>query len=329
MALSFDGNRALIGGENDNIGAGAAWMFVRSGTAWTQQGAKLVGTGANGAAHQGWSVAVSGDGNTALIGGHNDNGGAGAAWVFTRSGTTWTQQGAKLVGTGATGAAQQGYSVAVSGNTALVGGPEDNGGAGAAWVFVRSGGAWTQYGAKLVGTGATGAAQQGSSVAVSSDGHTALIGAPGDSGRRGAAWVFVLWPATLRITRLRATPLRRGCETETGPDERESTAQVAAATCRHLSLTLAGTIQSAGKVAPAATGTIRVTVRVKLPRGPATRTARGAAHHGHWKIAVILPALNLDPTPPSYLITVRYGGNSTTQSATTTRRIRLESERAG
>jgi len=73
----------------------------------------------------------------------------GAAWVFTGSGNTWTEQ-AKLVGTDYSGTykPQQGTSVALSadGNTAIVGGPLDNGGVGAAWVFTRSGGTWTQEG---------------------------------------------------------------------------------------------------------------------------------------------------------------------------------------
>ncbi len=73
-----------------------------------QEGAKLVGTGAAGDAKQGWSVALSGDGNTALVGGPGDNDDVGAVWVFTRSGTTWTQQGPKLVGTPAIGRRQPG-----------------------------------------------------------------------------------------------------------------------------------------------------------------------------------------------------------------------------
>jgi hypothetical protein len=83
---------------------------------FTQQGPKLVGTGAvGGAGTQGFSVALSADGNTAIVGGWRDNSSAGAAWVYTRSGGVWTQQGNKLVGTGAVGA-----SVAMSsdGNTA-------------------------------------------------------------------------------------------------------------------------------------------------------------------------------------------------------------------
>jgi uncharacterized protein (TIGR03437 family) len=111
--------------------------------------------------------------------------------VYTRSGGVWTQQGSKLVGTGAVGTAEQGNSVALSadGNTAIVGGPDDNNLAGATWVFTRSAGVWTQQGGKLAGTGAAGNPQQGSSVALSGDGNTALAGGYGDD-NAGAAWVF-------------------------------------------------------------------------------------------------------------------------------------------
>jgi hypothetical protein len=85
VALSGDGNTAILGGPDDNSDAGAAWVFTRAGGVWTQQ-MKLVGTGAVGTAVQGWSVALSGDGNTAILGGPGDNSGAGAAWVFTRAG---------------------------------------------------------------------------------------------------------------------------------------------------------------------------------------------------------------------------------------------------
>jgi len=109
-------------------------VFTRSGGVWTQQGGKLVGSGASGNAEQGLSVALSGD--TAIVGGHIDNGSAGATWVFTRSGGVWTQQENKLVGSDASGNARQGHSVALSCTTAIVGGPVDNSGAGAAWAFV-------------------------------------------------------------------------------------------------------------------------------------------------------------------------------------------------
>jgi FG-GAP repeat len=199
VAMSADGNTTIVGGVFDNGNIGAAWAFTRDGNgAWTQQANKLVGTGAAGNAGQGRSVALSADGNTAIVGGSNDNGGVGATWVFTRDGNgVWTQQGNKLVGSGAVGpAAVQGVSVALSadGNTALVGGPGDNGNpnsVGAVWVFTRDGnGVWTQQGAKLIGSGAVGPALQGQSVALSADGNMALVGGPGDNNFAGAAWVF-------------------------------------------------------------------------------------------------------------------------------------------
>jgi hypothetical protein len=173
-------------------------VFTRSGGTWTQQGKKLVGSGAVGKARQGMSVALSADGNTAIVGGWSDNGKTGAAWVFTRTGGVWTQQGKKLVGSDAVGSACQGMSVALSvdGNTAIVGGPGDNrwdrsvpfglGAAGAAWVFTRSGGVWTQQGDKLVSTGAVG--RLGTSVALSADGNIAIVG--GSAEDAGVALVF-------------------------------------------------------------------------------------------------------------------------------------------
>jgi hypothetical protein len=200
VALSGDGNTALVGGRHDTGNTGAAWVFTRSGSTWTQQGGKLVGTGHEGEGQLGHisegefgvSVALSADGNTALIGGPRDNGDTGAAWVFARSGSTWSQQGKKLTGTGETGEGEFGQSVALSadGVTALIGGPDDNGSTGAAWVFTRSGSTWSQQGGKLTGTGETGNAWFGFTVALSEHGDTALIGGPDDNGNTGAAWVF-------------------------------------------------------------------------------------------------------------------------------------------
>jgi hypothetical protein len=242
VALSTDGNTAIVGGQSDNSSTGAAWVFIQSSGVWTEQGSKLVGssavgsadqglsvalsadsttaivggpfdnsnagaawvftlsgnvklplgTGAVGKANQGYSVAESADGNTAIVGGPNDNSSIGAAWVFTQSAGVWTQQGPKLVGTGYSGQSDQGRSVALSadGNTAIVGGPEDNSYTGAAWVFTRSGSTWTQQGSKLVGTGYSGTPEQGLSIALSADGSTAIVGGPVDNSAAGAAWVF-------------------------------------------------------------------------------------------------------------------------------------------
>jgi hypothetical protein len=194
VALSGNGNTALIGGVNDNGGVGAAWVFTRSGSTWTQQGSKLTGSEESGPSEFGWDVALSGDGNTALIGGSSDNSEVGAAWVFTRSGSAWTQ-GAKLTGSEESQRGRFGFSVALSsdGNTAVVGGPHDGNGPGAAWVFTRSSSAWTQQGSKLTGSEEVAAccgSEFGTSVALSSDGNTALVGGRRDNGGVGAAWVF-------------------------------------------------------------------------------------------------------------------------------------------
>jgi hypothetical protein len=167
-------------------------VFTRAGSSWTQQGGRLLGTGTSGEARQGAGVALSADGNTALIGGPEDNERVGAAWVFTRSGTSWSQQGEKLTATGEIGKGTFGEAVALSsdGNTALLGGWEDDSRVGAAWVFTRSGSSWTQQGEKLTGAGEVGPAQFGMRVALSGDGDTALIGGPEDNGRIGGAWVF-------------------------------------------------------------------------------------------------------------------------------------------
>jgi antibiotic biosynthesis monooxygenase (ABM) superfamily enzyme len=194
VALSADGNTAIVGGPHDNGEAGAAWIYTRSGGVWTQQGGKLVGSDAVGVpvVLQGYSVALSGDGNTAIVGGQYDNEQTGAAWVYARANGVWTQQGGKLLANDAVGHAEQGYSVALSGdgNTAIVGGPYDNGETGAAWIYTRSGGVWTQQGGKLVGAGGVGPPYQGWSVTLSADGNTAIVGGPYDNSSIGAAWAY-------------------------------------------------------------------------------------------------------------------------------------------
>jgi len=126
---------------------GAAWVFTRKNGVWSQQGDKLVGTGAAGGASQGSTVRLSGDGNLALIGGFADDSsacyfGTGATWVFTRSNGVWSQQGSKLVGTGSVngplgGAQQQAVGLSADGSTALTGGFGDNNFVGAVWVFTQ------------------------------------------------------------------------------------------------------------------------------------------------------------------------------------------------
>jgi Subtilase family len=193
VSLSADGNTALLGFPGDDNAHGAARIFTRTGDTWAQQGDKLVGSGAVGPVRQGQAVALSADGNTAVIvgTGGGDNNNVGAAFVFTRSGTTWSPQGGNLVL--ANGSAAQGQAVAISadGSTIVIGNLYFNNYEGAAAVFTRNGTTWTQQGGNLVLAGASSKAARGSAVGISGDGNTILVAANMDGAHQaGAAWIF-------------------------------------------------------------------------------------------------------------------------------------------
>jgi hypothetical protein len=199
VAISADGNTVVISGPGDV----AVWVFTRSNGVWSQQGTKLRGTGGVGTTYYGYSLSVSGDGNTIVVGGSYDaysqGVGDGAMWVFTRKNGVWSQQGPKLVSPYAV-AASQGSSVAISGdgNTFVEGGPTNNGSQGGIWIFTRTDTVWTAQGGWLIGFGDIGNTHypvwapvlQGSSVAISADGNTVVEGGYGDNGGIGAVWVF-------------------------------------------------------------------------------------------------------------------------------------------
>jgi len=191
VSLSDDGNTAVVGSFGDLSGAGAFWVFYRVNNAWVQQGSKIIAAGNVGDAWQGCSVDISGDGNTIIEGGYKDNNNIGAAWIFTRFGNGWLQQ-AKLCADDAVGAAGIGACVAIShdGNTAVVGGLNDNNQYGAAWVFTRTNDTWTQQCNKLVASALSSNAKFGSSVDISADGNTILIGNSNDNNTNGSVSLF-------------------------------------------------------------------------------------------------------------------------------------------
>ncbi|HEX9696866.1 MAG TPA: FG-GAP repeat protein [Actinomycetota bacterium] len=191
-SVSVSGDTAVVGSYfDDDAGSesGSAYVFTRSGTTWTQQ-AKLTASDAAAGDQFGFSVSVSGD--TAVVGSLLDDdagSNSGSAYVFTRTGSTWTQQ-AKLTATDAAAGDQFGFSVSVSGDTAVVGSLlDDDAGSnsGSAYVFIRSGSTWTQQ-AKLTATDAAAGAQFGVSVSVSGD--TAVVGSWFDDSFSGSAYVF-------------------------------------------------------------------------------------------------------------------------------------------
>jgi hypothetical protein len=219
VALSADGRTALVGGVNDNRRIGAAWVFVRIGDQWTQQGPKLVPPGKDWPLSEGWgrkgsaggfgsSVALSADGSTALIGGPGTYGGRGAAWVYARTGTAWSLQ-KRLVAGGESDQGAFGYSVALSanGNTALIGGDQDGWLTrgrrviGAVWTFTRTGSDWGQVGKKFTltahlqcaGVLAHNACDFGNAVALSADGKTALISNDGNTNAYAYTWNGAAW----------------------------------------------------------------------------------------------------------------------------------------
>jgi PKD domain len=212
VALSSSGDTLVAGAPGNGASdvdetpeAGAAWVFTRSGSNWSQQteldgdctgSCANEGTGENGNGAFGRSVAVSADGNTALIGAPADglipetNATVhGAAFVFTRnSGGAWSEQGGPLANpTPETYDTNFGASTALDGDSfALIGVPLDNAGAGGVWVFTpQTGGRWGKVGSQLTGTGGFG-----TSVALSGDDTEALIGSPGDGTGAGGASLF-------------------------------------------------------------------------------------------------------------------------------------------
>ena len=160
---------------------------------FVQQGSKISGPASS---NQGSAVSVSRDGLTLVVGGSNDEGGEGAAWVFTRNSTEdeFIQKGIKLIGVDSSGLANQGGSIALSadGLTLAVGGAADADNVGAVWIFTRNTheDTFSQRGAKLTPGGNDGASQLGNSVSLSADGLILAAGGSGDAGNDGAVWVF-------------------------------------------------------------------------------------------------------------------------------------------
>jgi hypothetical protein len=208
-SVSISGEYAIMGADQDDdngSGSGSAYVFKRSGTTWTQQ-AKLTASDATAGDRFGHSVCISGD--YVIVGAHgNDDGGSdsGSAYIFFRSGTTWTEQAKVIASDGAEGDSF-GQSVSISGDDAIVGaflkdGNGDN--TGSAYVYSRSDTTWTET-TKLTASDAAGAAQFGIQVSISGD--DVIVGAflDDDNGSdSGSAYIFsrsgATWSETAKLT---------------------------------------------------------------------------------------------------------------------------------
>lgn len=192
QSVSIDGDYAIIGALADDFGTGSAYIFNRSGSSWTQQ-AKLIASDAAASDLFGKSVSISGE--YAIVGARldDDNGGAsGSAYIFNRSGTSWSEQ-TKLTASDAAANDEFGFSVAIDGDRAVVGAhtnDDDGTNSGSAYVFSRSGTSWSEE-AKITANDASANDQFGYSVSVS--GFNAIVGGfrnDDDGTDSGSAYVF-------------------------------------------------------------------------------------------------------------------------------------------
>jgi hypothetical protein len=202
VSLSRLGDTALIGAPgNDDAGssAGSAYVFGQDDHgAWGEQ-AKLLAS--DGAARDdfGWSVSLSGDGETAIVGApdHDNDGFSGSAYVFSRSSGTWSEQ-SKLHETDVepgSDTPEFGRAVAIDGygDLIVVGAPKDGEfwwRGGAVYVYLRDGSSWVRL-AKLTASDKAEQDRLGFSVAVSADGETAVAGTVRFS-EAGSVYVFNL-----------------------------------------------------------------------------------------------------------------------------------------
>ncbi len=190
-SLSIDGDRVIVGASAENFNRGAAYIFDRSGTNWTQQQKLTASDGANGDL---FGDSVSINGYTLIVGSSGDtissNIGQGSAFIFVRNGTSWSEQQKLTASDGGRGY-NYGNSVDLSGDTAIVGAFRttvgSNGVQGAAYVSVRNGTNWTEE-QKLTASDGSHSHQFANRVGI--NGNTIIVGSHGADANRGAAYIF-------------------------------------------------------------------------------------------------------------------------------------------
>jgi len=205
-AVCIDGDTAIVGAwwdDDQGENSGSAYVFQNVRGGWAEV-AKL--TASDGAAGDAFGCEVSLSGDTAIVGAVWDDDvdvDSGSAYMFQLIDGVWTQV-AKLTAFDGADDDRFGGAVSVSGDTAFVGahGDDDLGAwSGSAYVFERIGGVWTHV-TKLTALDGARYDSFGSSVSVSGD--TAIVGAYGDDGDSGSAYVFERaggdWMQTEKLT---------------------------------------------------------------------------------------------------------------------------------
>lgn len=193
VAITPAGKNLVAGSPFDNNKMGAVTPFKYQTDGWHQDGHKLVGSNAIGTSYQGNSVTVSANGNRIATGGTGDNDHMGAVWVYDRPDENSPfSETAKLVAANVNGTQiYQGTSVKFNddGTILAVGCSGDSADRGAVIMYKYNGTNWEEVD-RLIGSGAIGQAMQGSSVDVSSNGDTIVVGAPDDENQKGGVYVF-------------------------------------------------------------------------------------------------------------------------------------------
>lgn len=192
VAVSADGSTVVVGADTDDVGSnanqGSAYVYRWNGSSWVQV-PKLTASDGAASDYFGWSVAVSEDGNTVVVGAVGDDSSKGSAYVYRWNGSSYSQVEPKLQASDGALNDYFGCSVTVSanGDTVVVGAYRHDSNKGSAYVYRWNGSSYLQT-EKLTG----GAAGDwfGSSVAVSADGSTVVIGALGVNSSIGAAYVY-------------------------------------------------------------------------------------------------------------------------------------------
>jgi hypothetical protein len=185
-SVALDGATALVSAYGENDSTGAAYVFAKSGTDWTQV-QKL--TASDGMTYDefGWRVAL--EGTTGLVSAPFASGGKGATYVFDGAAGDWSQL-QELVANDGTSGDDFGWSVAISGSTALIGAWQGDNAIGAAYVFGESNGTWVR---KQKLSEPNGVAYDAFGESVALDGMTGLIGADGaivnGNSFQGAAYI--------------------------------------------------------------------------------------------------------------------------------------------
>ena len=183
---------SAYGAFNSNTNSGQAYIYYKSGGTWSLQ-ATLDPSNAGAYKNFGDDVAINDDGDTVVIGSVTSSGASGSAYVFTRSGSTWTQA-QELIPSDATSGDAIGRSVAIDRNSIVIGAhtdDDDGSASGGAWIYKYNGSTWDQV-KKLTASDAAAGDQftgQGS-LEIDATTQTIIAGSPEHNSAKGAVYIF-------------------------------------------------------------------------------------------------------------------------------------------